>query len=207
MKFIYQLLCIIFIFVSYSIEANSQATEPKKKEVVSTTDPKATEVWNPEPLVIMPSYANTPPSDAIVLFDGANTDAWQHYDGTPVKWTMENNAMTVVPGTGQIETKNSFGDCQLHLEWRSPIEPDRKGQDKGNSGVFLQGRYEVQILNSYQNRTYSNGQAASIYKQHIPLVNAMSPPGIWNTYDIIFHAPTFSPDGKKTKKRNIDRHS
>ena len=111
--------------------------------------------------------------------------------------------MTVLPGTGQIETKAKFGDCQLHLEWRSPDEPNRKGQDKGNSGVFLQGKYEVQILNSYQNRTYSNGQAASIYKQYIPLVNAMRPPGEWNVYDIIFHAPEFDSMGKKTKSGTL----
>ena len=172
--------------------------------VEEITDPKVTEVWEPEPSVVTPGdNLNSPPSDAVILFDGGNADAWQHDDGMPVKWSIDGSIMTVVPGTGQISTKGKFGDCQLHLEWRSPIEPNRKGQDKGNSGVFLQGKYEVQILNSYQNRTYSNGQAASIYKQYIPLVNVMRPPGEWNVYDIIFHAPRFDSSGNKTKNGTL----
>jgi len=204
MKSIYLLLCTIFLLTSCSKKVNSQIIPTEKKEIAKITDPKVTEVWEPEPKVITPSEdGNTPPSDAIVLFGGVDANSWQHNDGTPVKWTIENNIMTVLPGSGQITTKENFGNCQLHLEWRSPNEPDRKGQDKGNSGVFLQGKYEVQILNSYQNRTYSNGQAASIYKQHIPLANAMRPPGEWNVYDIVFHAPSFDEDGHKSKSGTL----
>ncbi|MBT8218203.1 MAG: DUF1080 domain-containing protein [Bacteroidia bacterium] len=162
------------------------------------TDPKATKVWEPEPRVVKVGNSNSAaPSDAISLFDGTNMDAWQHEDGSPVNWKLEDGMMTVVDGAGGIFTKEAFGDCQLHIEWRAPIVIEGEGQDRGNSGVFLQNKYEVQILDSYQNRTYSNGQAGSIYKQHIPLVNAMRPPEEWQTYDIIFQAPKFNADGIK----------
>ena len=160
------------------------------------TDPKATEVWDPEPRIVEPgSNPSTAPSDAIVLFDGSNANSWHHSDKSAVKWDVSDGIMTVVKGTGAIFTKESFGDVQLHIEWRAPTEIEGSGQGRGNSGVFLQNRYEVQVLDSYQNRTYSNGQAASIYKQHIPLVNAMKPPGEWQVYDIIFTAPRFNNDG------------
>jgi len=164
------------------------------------TDPKVTEVWEPEPEKVSFSKDLNVPSDAIVLFDGKNTSAWKHKDGKPVQWNVKKGAITVKPGTGDIMTKETFGDCQLHIEWKSPKEPNRKGQDKGNSGVFFQGKYEVQVLNSFDNRTYSNGQAASIYKQYIPEVNATKPVGDWNTYDIIFHAPKFAEDGSLTEE-------
>jgi hypothetical protein len=181
-----------------------ESNPSENQNIEKITDPKATEIWKPEPKVITPSEeGNTPPSDAVILFDGSNADAWKHDDGSAVKWKIEEDIITVEPGTGQIDTKEIFGDCQLHIEWRSPVEKDRKGQDKGNSGVFLQGKYEVQILNSYQNRTYSNGQAASVYKQHPPLVNAMRPPGEWNVYDIIFHAPKFDLNGIKVKSGTL----
>lgn len=162
-----------------------------------TPKPEDTEVWEPEPKVIHAPGMGKAPSDAIILFDGNHLNEWVSVkDGSPAKWEVKDGVFTVVPGTGDIMTKRTFGDFQLHLEWRSPDEPaERKGQDRGNSGVFMQGRYEVQILNSYQNRTYSNGQAASIYKQHIPLVNATSKPGEWNTYDIIYTAPRFRKNG------------
>ena len=201
---------ILFVFVSIlilgcskkSIAQVADKNSSESKEEI--TDPKLTEVWEPEPAVVTPgNERHSPPSDAIILFDGSNTDAWQHDKGEPVKWNIYNKVMTVLPGTGQIMTKENFGDCQLHLEWRSPHEPNRVGQDKGNSGVFFQGKYAVQILNSYQNRTYSNGQAASVYKQHIPLVNAMRTPGEWNVYDIIFHAPKFDSAGNKTKSGTL----
>jgi hypothetical protein len=161
------------------------------------TDPKATEVWNPEPRVVKPG--NTPsgaPSDAIVLFDGSNLNEWiSARDGSEANWTPADGAMTVKPGSGDIMTKRSFGDCQLHLEFAAPAVVKGEGQGRGNSGVFLQNRYEVQVLDSYQNRTYSNGQATAVYKQHIPLVNACRPPGEWQTYDILFTAPRFNTDG------------
>ncbi|MEM1320121.1 MAG: DUF1080 domain-containing protein [Bacteroidota bacterium] len=159
------------------------------------TDPKATEVWDPEPRVIDPGDHQRPPSDAIVLFDGTNLDQWMADDSTAAKWTIEDGHMTVKPGGGGVTTKESFGDIQLHIEWRSPEVVLKEGQLRGNSGVFLQSRYEVQVLDSYNNRTYANGQAGSVYKQYIPLVNASRKPGEWETYDIIFKAPRFNEDG------------
>jgi len=158
------------------------------------TKPDATEFWDPEVKVITPGKI---PSDAIVLFDGTSLDKWESVkDGGPVKWTLADGKMTVVKGTGNISTKQKFTDYQLHIEWQVPIEPETlKSQGKGNSGVFMQGVYEVQVLNSYQNRTYRNGQAGSIYKQHAPLVNASAPMGEWNTYDIIYKAPRFTING------------
>ena len=201
-------LFVIILSISCSKKVSDQISKEHDNSAIQNskeiTDPKVTEVWEPEPTIVTPSEKdNTPPSDAVILFDGANADAWEHDDASSVKWKIEKDIITVKPGTGQITTKESFGDCQLHLEWRSPIEKDRKGQDKGNSGVFLQGKYEVQILNSYQNRTYSNGQAASVYKQHPPLVNAMRPSGEWNVYDIIFHAPKFDNNGNKIKSGTL----
>ncbi len=158
-------------------------------------DPKLTEVWEPVPQVVTPGEGKQPPSDAIVLFDGTDFSQWQHRDGGEPKWLLEDGCMTVVKKTGEIRTKQAFGDCQLHIEWRTPAKVEGEGQGRGNSGVFLQGRYEVQVLDSYNNRTYSNGQAGSIYKQHIPLVNVCRPPGVWQEYDIIYRAPRFNDDG------------
>ena len=155
-------------------------------------DPAVTEVWNPEPSVIIPGVGTNPPSDAIVLFDGSNLAQWQHGDGSAAAWKLNDGAFTVVGGSGDILTKRSFSDVQLHIEWRTPADVQGEGQDRGNSGVFLQQIYEVQVLDSYQNRTYANGQAASVYKQHIPSVNASKGPGEWQVYDIIFKAPRFN---------------
>ena len=157
--------------------------------------PEATEVWNPEPAVVAPGVNGAPPGDAIVLLGTEAPVGWKHTDGRDVEWTFEDGVLTVVSGTGDIETNREFGDVQLHVEWRSPAVVEHDGQDRGNSGVFLQKRYEVQVLDSFGNRTYSNGQASSIYKQHIPLVNASRPPGEWQTYDIVFRAPRFATDG------------
>jgi len=158
-------------------------------------DPKATEVWEPEPGVITPGDKSKPPSDAFILFDGENLSQWVDKDGREPKWKIAKGAFTVVKGAGDLSTKQAFGGVQLHLEWRTPEKIEGTGQGRGNSGVFLQGLYEVQALDSYNNRTYSNGQAGSIYKQHIPLVNASRPPGEWQTYDIVFTAPRFHADG------------
>lgn len=157
--------------------------------------PEATEVWNPEPVSVTPGPYGTPPSDAVILFDGSDLAAWSNEDGGAAGWSFENGVMTVVAGAGDIVTREAFGDVQLHVEWRTPEEIVGEGQDRGNSGVYLMGKYELQVLDSYGNRTYSNGQAGSIYKQHIPLVNASRPPGEWQTYDIIFTAPRFADDG------------
>jgi len=157
--------------------------------------PEETEYWTPVPAVVR-TPAGGVPSDAIVLFDGKSLDAWEPVNPGSKGWVIEDGAMVVVPKQGQIRTKQSFGDVQLHVEWRSPAGDTEKGQGRGNSGVFLMGRYEFQVLDSYENPTYVNGQAGSIYKQHPPLVNATRPPGEWQTYDIVFIAPRFSQDGK-----------
>ena len=161
----------------------------------SKTDPKLTEVWSPVPQVVAPGKGSAPPSDAIILFSKHSLSEWQHEDGSPAKWRTQGNIFTVAGGTGDLQSKRAFGDCQLHIEWRAPLPVTGQGQNRGNSGVFFQGRYEVQILDSYKNPTYSNGQAASVYKQGIPLVNASRRPGAWQAYDIIFRSPKFSEDG------------
>jgi hypothetical protein len=165
--------------------------------------PEDTEVWSPVPRVVTPGRTDAaPPSDAIVLFDGRNLDEWVSVkDHGPAGWTVSDGVVTVNKAAGNIETKRSFTNYQLHLEWRVPVGITGSGQARGNSGVFLASTgpgdagYEVQILDSYQNSTYVNGQAASVYKQYAPLVNAMRPPGEWNTYDIVWTAPTFHDDG------------
>ena len=166
-------------------------------------DPKATEVWEPEPRVVTPNVGTAPPSDAIVLLDGTNLEEWTNAKGEKAGWKLEDGGMTVVKGTGDIQTKRKFGSIQLHLEWRTPAVVEGKGQGRGNSGVFLQNMYEVQVLDSYNNRTYSNGQAASIYKQTMPLVNACRPPGEWQTYDIIYMEPVFNKDGIKVRSATV----
>jgi hypothetical protein len=153
---------------------------------------KSGKVW-PEPKVIDPGQPGAPPADAIVLFDGKDLSQWQAGE----KWLIEEGVATV--RGGGITTKQAFGDCQLHVEWASPVEVKGSGQGRGNSGVYLQGRYEVQILDSYKNETYFDGQCGAIYKQHPPLVNACRAPGQWQTYDIIFTAPRFDDAGKVTR--------
>ena len=164
---------------------------------------KLTQIHEPVPEVVTPGEGTAPPSDAIVLFDGSNMDSWQSSKGGPSKWELKDGIMTVKPKTGAIVSKQSFGDIQLHIEWRSPAEISGKSQGRGNSGIYIQQRYEVQILDSYENPTYVNGQAAAIYKQHIPLVNACRPPGEWQTYDIIFTAPRFNKDGTLFSKATV----
>jgi hypothetical protein len=165
-------------------------------KVLAQTDPKLTEVWQPEPKVIQPGKTpQDPSSDAIVLFNGKDFSQWVKGNNEPPGWKLEGDAMTVQKNSGEIKTKRSFGDCQLHIEWKTPAVAVGEGQERGNSGIFLMGRYEVQVLDSYDNRTFSNGQAGSIYKQHIPLVNACRGPGEWQSFDIIFIAPVFKDDG------------
>jgi hypothetical protein len=163
--------------------------------------PEDTEVWTPVPRVVTPGGTNEmPPSDAVILFDGRNADEWvQASDRTPARWTVANGVMTVLKSAGDIETKRSFGNYQLHIEWRIPAGITGTGQARGNSGVYLawtgEGGYELQIMDSYRNPTYVNGQAGSIYKQHIPLVNASRKPGEWQSYDVVWTAPTFDASG------------
>lgn len=162
-------------------------------------EPELTEFWDPEVAVITPGVGTAPPSDAIVLFDGTGFSAWERDPtGGEIGWEISDGAMTI-RGEHGIKTKKAFGDIQLHLEWRTPSEAVGESQDRGNSGVFLMGLYEVQVLDNYNNRTYRNGQAGSTYKQTPPLVNACRPPGVWQTYDIVFDAPVFRNDGKLLK--------
>jgi hypothetical protein len=159
--------------------------------------PEMTEIWDPEVVVITPGETPTDaPSDAIVLFDGVNLESeWTNQGGEKPGWLVEDGCVTVARGQGIIRTKRVFEDFQLHIEWRTPSEVVGESQGRGNSGVFLQGIYEVQVLDNYNNRTYRNGQAGSIYKQYPPLVNACKAPGEWQTYDIIYTAPRFNDDG------------
>jgi hypothetical protein len=165
--------------------------------------PADTEVWMPIPRAVPPGAASSDaPADALVLFDGTNLDEWiSTRDPSPAGWSVADGVMTVVKSAGNIETKRRFRNYQLHLEWRIPAAITGSGQSRGNSGLFLASTgpgdagYELQILDSYQNATYVNGQAGSIYKQHIPLVNANRPPGEWQTYDVVWTAPTFAADG------------
>lgn len=167
-------------------------------------DPKLTEQWIPEPKIISPGKtAQDAPSDAIVLFNGRDASAFAAKGGGPVQWKIEDGAMTVEKGTGEIHTREGFGDCQLHIEWRTPAVVKGEGQGRGNSGIFFMSRYELQVLDSYNNRTYSNGQAGSIYKQLVPLVNASRGPGEWQTYDVIFTAPQFYEDGSIKSQARI----
>ena len=165
--------------------------------------PEDTEVWKPVPAVVTPGRTDLdPPSDAIVLFDGKTENEWVSVsDHSPAKWDVHDGVLTVDKKTGNIETKRKFTNYQLHLEWKVPQGITGSGQARGNSGVFLASTgpgddgYEIQIMDSYDNATYVNGQAAAIYKQYPPLVNAMRKPGEWNVYDVVWTAPTFKADG------------
>jgi hypothetical protein len=186
-------------FLSMAVVANAQSGNPKD-----------TEAWTPVPKVITPaSVSSSAPTDAIVLFDGKNLDEWVTVkDKSAAKWTVADNSFTVKKGTGNIQTKRSFNSYQLHIEWKIPSNITGEGQARGNSGIFLastgtgDGGYELQVLDSYNNATYSNGQAGSIYKQLIPLVNASRKPGEWQSYDVVWMAPAFNEDGSvKTNAR------
>ncbi len=170
----------------------------------SQPKPEDTEVWQPEPKVVTPgATCGAPPSDAIVLFDGKNLDEWVSAQdrSAPAKWIVADGTMTVDKKTGNIETRRTFKNYQLHLEWKVPENVTGSGQSRGNSGLFLASTgpgdagYEMQILDSYNNKTYVNGQAASIYKQSPPLANPNRKPGEWQAYDVVWTAPTFNADG------------
>ncbi len=163
--------------------------------ILKGQDPKMTEDWSRKPPVIEGSKWRKAPSDAIILFKkGKDIDNWSDKKGEPAGWKTSCRTMTTSQ-TGNIITKQEFGDCQLHVEWKTPRKAVGDGQGRGNSGVYVQTLYEVQILDSYENETYYNGQAGSVYKQSAPLVNASRKPGKWQVYDIVFHAPLFNEDG------------
>ncbi|MEQ8240259.1 MAG: DUF1080 domain-containing protein [Cyclobacteriaceae bacterium] len=198
--------------------------KPDWDELQKTKPWEQTEL-NKEIPIVTPGELNKPPSDAVILYNGSALSNWQKpqfdfpvsmegfkvmipqmkstYKNPPVSWKSDKGVMTVEPGAGAIATKKAFGDIQLHIEWFAPIVEGKSGQGYSNSGIFLMGLYEVQILNSYENPTYANGQAASVYKQHIPLVNASLAPGFWQEYDIIFMAPRFSEKGTLVRPAKV----
>ncbi|MDJ1502865.1 DUF1080 domain-containing protein [Xanthocytophaga agilis] len=190
-------------FIAISLLLGSAAIAQAPSQEKAQMKPEMTESWEPEVKVTTPGANSSAPSDAIVLFDGKNLDQWASTNDpqTPAQWTVANGVFTVKKGTGNIQTKESFLDYQLHIEWRIPEKITGTGQGRGNSGLFLasigkgDAGYELQIVDSYNNRTYANGQAGSIYKQTRPLINAMRKPGEWNVYDVIFTAPRFKEDG------------
>lgn len=187
--------CLAALACVCVVGASAQEKEYPKPEKMT---PGMSEFWIPQPPVVTPGadYTIAAPSDAVVLFDGKDLNAWKSSrDGSDAKWSVQNGAFTVVPRSGDIETKQHFNSFQLHIEWASPTMVKGESQGRGNSGIFLQGMYEVQVLDCYQNETYSNGQTGSIYKQTRPLANAMRKPGEWNVYDIIYNAPMFKEDG------------
>lgn len=162
----------------------------------------AHDMQRPRPPVVRPgrlSLPVEPPADAVVLFDGTDMSQWRNLEGAPAGWRVNGGAMEAVPDSGYVRTAAVFGDVQLHLEWAAPTPASGSGQKRGNSGVFLMGLYEVQVLDSYDNDTYADGQAAAIYGQYPPLVNACLPPGEWQSYDIIFRRPRFASDGSVTR--------
>lgn len=156
---------------------------------------------NQEPPRVTPGLDGSPPSDAIVLFGGETLSRWQSTNGDDAPWKVADGVMEV-NGTGSILTRQEFGDVQLHVEWATPESAEGSGQERGNSGIYLQGRYEIQVLDSYDNPTYYTGQAGAFYGNFAPLVNASRKSGEWQTYDIIFHAPTRQTDGSFTVLHN-----
>ena len=184
-----------FLFTSLLLCYFAMVSAQKSSEP-APMKPEMTEFMEPFVKVVEPGpQPGMPPSDAIILFDGKDVNKeWEDSKGNPTKWIVKDGALVCVKGSGVIQTKRKFGDIQLHLEWRSPSEVVGDGQGRGNSGVYLQGLYEVQVLDSYKNPTYRQGQAGSLYKQYAPLVNACRRPGEWQTYDIIYTAPRFARD-------------
>ncbi|HLV01850.1 MAG TPA: DUF1080 domain-containing protein [Acidobacteriota bacterium] len=209
------LLIIPAILTLWGEEASSLSQETQTGERPGFTDTpylpgqewRVHDATRPYPPVVTPGTASTqeqpgqPPSDAVVLFDGSDLSQWNGQGvgdqaGKIVEpaWKVENGYMEVVPGTGSIFSKEQFGDCQIHVEWATPVQAPGEGQGRGNSGIMIMGRYEIQVLDSYENLTYADGQASALYGQYPPLVNASRKPGEWQTYDIIFEAPRFDGD-------------
>lgn len=202
----------IIALVAGCLTSCNDTVNPEVEEVTTAevtqkepTKPEATEVWEPKRKKVTLNGENAVPSDAIVLFDGTNLDAWESVkDKSKAPWILnKDGSMTVADKTGDIQTKKAFGSVQLHVEWRSNPDNNQKNQNRSNSGIFLQKLYEVQVLDNNDNDTYVNGMVGSVYKQNPPLVMASVPTGEWNAYDIIFHAPEFDGAGNKMKSGTI----
>jgi hypothetical protein len=190
----------LLVFLGFSLIQLSMAQVPTIKWKIH--DPN-----RPNPPIITPGTpstqdtAGTAPSDAVVLFDGKDLSKWVDKDGKPAAWKVENGYMEVAAKTGNISSRDSFGDCQLHIEFSEPTPAEGESQERGNSGVFLMSTYEIQVLDSYENKTYADGQGGAVYGQYPPLVNASRPPGQWQSYDVIFHAPRFASGKLKIPAR------
>ncbi|MGB7844117.1 MAG: DUF1080 domain-containing protein [Candidatus Acidiferrum sp.] len=195
-------LALFFSLIAFLLSAT-----PAHSQV--DTKWKIHDLNRPLPQVITPGTSSTqdspgkPPSDAVALFNGKDLSQWLDKDGAPAKWKVEQAYAEVVPKTGNIHTKDSFGDCQLHVEFSEPVPAKGESQERGNSGVFLMGTYEIQVLDSYENKTYADGQAAAVYGQYPPLVNASRSPGQWQSYDIVFHGPRFDPQGRLLRPARV----
>ncbi len=192
---IFSLMLVTYVYSSGQAQQATKPAATKYPEPEKMT-PGMTEIWEPEVKIIQPGATDKEaPSDAIVLFNGNDVNMeWTDTQGNPTKWIVKDGELISVKGAGYIKSKRKFTNFQLHVEWKTPSEVTGDSQGRGNSGVFLQELYEVQVLDSYNNRTYRNGQAASIYKQYAPLVNVCRKPGEWQSYDIIYTAPTFNND-------------
>jgi hypothetical protein len=195
--------------ISAAIGGLLLAVLPAVRNAQVDTKWKIHDMNRPVPAVVDPGTSSTQdsagraPSDAVVLFDGKDLSKWSHKDGGAAKWKVENGYAEVVAKTGYIYTREAFGDCQLHVEFSEPLPAKGESQERGNSGVFLMGLYEIQVLDSYENKTYADGQASAVYGQYPPLVNASRAPGQWQSYDIIFHGPRFAKDGKLLRPARV----
>jgi hypothetical protein len=192
------IISLMLFTYAYSFGQVQQTNKPATPRPVdpNTMTAVMTEIWDPEVKIIQPGANDSDPaSDAIILFNGTDINSeWEDSKGNPSKWIVQDGALICVKGSGVIKTKRKFSNFQLHIEWKTPSEVTGESQGRGNSGVYLQELYEVQVLDSYNNRTYRHGQAGSIYKQFAPLVNVSRKPGEWQSYDIIYTAPTFNND-------------
>jgi hypothetical protein len=194
-----KLLILSLMLFSYVLSHGQTQPAPQAAQRpvdLKKMNPEMTEIWDPEVTVIQPGIKDgDAPSDAIVLFNGTDISAeWTDTKGSPSKWIIRDGALISVRGAGMIKTKRVFSNFQLHIEWKTPSEVTGTSQGRGNSGVYMMERYELQVLDSYDNRTYRHGQAGSFYKQYAPLVNVCRKPGEWQTYDVVFTAPTFNKD-------------
>jgi len=194
-------ICLLAVLI-IGFACNQPIDEAIDKQVVNMVNEwKPHDETRPLPRIITPGAhrIGQPPSDAVVLFDGSDLSHWQMANGDPANWKVENRTIETVKETGPLQSKKGFGDCQLHVEWASPAQVRGEGQGRGNSGVYLMGKYEIQVLDSYENITYADGQTAAVYGQYPPLVNASRLPGEWQTYEIIFHRPRFDEGGNLLK--------